>query len=129
MIRGGLWLSEAARNGGEPPVVWLHHEPRLIPQLSEGTDADFYVGPDSAFDLLAMTLLAARDRFITLALGLLLVGHWEIASVPTMPRIIWPQPIVRTVVRVLTPAYLRTSIHSTAPPARPRGVGHAAMTT
>lgn len=130
MIRGGLWLSEAARNDGEPPVVWLHHEPRLTPQLNDGDGPDFYVGPDSAFDLLAMALLAARDRFVTLALGLLLVGHWEIASVPTMPRIIGPRLVVCTPVRVLTPVHLRTSIHSTAPPARTRGAGQtAAMTT
>lgn len=126
MIRGGLWLSDAARDDGEPPVVLLHHEPRFT--TPDGNyDQEFCVSTDPWFDALAMALLAARDRFITLALGLLLVGHWEIASVPAMPRTIRPRIIIRALVRVLVPTHLRTSIHATAPPAGP--VRAACMTT
>jgi hypothetical protein len=130
MIRGGLWLSKIARDSGEPPLVWLHHEPRFVLDLAEdGADEDFYSVADPWFDVLATVLLATRRRFLSLALGLLLVGHWEIASVPPVVRIVRPRVLALPLVHVPIPRYLRNSIQSMAPPHVSGAGQEAALTT
>ena len=111
-------LNAAAAGDVELPTVWLHHEPQ-----DDG---------DAFFNALLMVLLAGRERFTGLCLGLFHLKTLLAGRLQDVCGMLTLQPLAVPTTRlgptfhlfpVLIPAQraMTGAMTSLAPPARPRG--------
>lgn len=107
--RSGIWLNREAMDGGQSPVITLHHD--LDPE------------DHSRIVPLVLTLIEALRRSLHLLRGLLLIGQWgtpETAATLPPP---WRQPITAHATRAIRPAPFLAAVRSTAPPRRSEAAG------